>query len=590
MGGVDAALAVQPGGHEPYEQRVGARRPRLELGMRLRGHVVGVELAIQLDELCQVPVRRGARDMKPRGLQAMPVGVVHLEAVAVALRDLAGAVELRHERPLGQHGWVGAEPHRPAQVAAPGDELALRVHRRDHRVRRLRLHLRRRGPLQAQQVARGLDDHALQPQAQPEHGDPVLPGPAQRPELALDPAHAEAARHHDGVDPGQRPLRPLRRLAGIGGDPADIHPRVTGEAPVADRLGDGQVGVMEVDVLADQRHLQAAGGVVDPLEQPVPLRPVNVAEGQAQALDEEGVQALAVQCGRDLVDAGGVRALDDGLAVHVAHERHLALDALGQGAVRAQDERVGRDADRAQGRHRVLRRLGLELVGRRQEGDERHMHEGDVLPAQVGAHLPRRLEEGLGLDVAHGPADLRDDDIRRVPLRVRLRLGAHDPLDLIGDMGDDLDGVAQVLSAALLGDDAGVDLARGRVRGAGQTDVEEALVVADVEIRLSPILSDEDLAVLEGVHRPGIDVDIRVELLHRHADAPRPQEPAEARRRQALPERGDDSARNEDVGRTGGLIRTGARAAAHHGTPAYDGAAPPPRRGRRPGHSRRWGL
>ena len=374
--------------------------------------------------------------MKPRGLQSIPVGVVHLEAVAMPLGDFAGAVDLRHERPLGQHGWVGAEPHRPAQVAAPGDELALRVHRRDHRVRRLRLHLRRRGPLQAQQVARGLDDHALQPQAQPERGDPVLPGPAQRPELALDPAHAEAARHHDGVDPGQRPLRPLRRLAGIGGDPADIHPRVTGEAPVADRLGDGQVGVMEVDVLADQRHLQASGGVVDPLEQPVPLRPVDVAEGQAQALDEEGVQALAVQCGRDLVDAGGVRALDDRLAVHVAHERH--------------------------------------------------MHEGDVLPAQGGAHLPRRLEEGLGLDVADGPTDLRDDDIRRVPLRVRLRLGAHDLLDLIGDMGDDLDGVAQVLAAALLGDDAGVDLPRRRVRGAGQVDVEEALVVADVEIRLSP--------------------------------------------------------------------------------------------------------
>ena len=42
------------------------------------------------------------------------------------------------------------------------------------------------------------------------------------------------------------------RLALVGGDPAQVHLGVVGEAAGAQRLGHRQVGVGEVDVLADQ--------------------------------------------------------------------------------------------------------------------------------------------------------------------------------------------------------------------------------------------------------------------------------------------------------------------------------------------------
>ncbi len=51
-------------------------------------------------------------------------------------------------------------------------------------------------------------------------------------------------------------------------------------------------------------------------------------------------------------------------------------------------------------------------------------------------------------------------------------------------------------------------------------DVDEALVVAEVEVGLALVVGDEHLAVLEGVHRAGVDVDVRVELLHRDPQAP----------------------------------------------------------------------
>ena len=89
-------------------------------------------------------------------------------------------------------------------------------------------------------------------------------------------------------------------------------------------------------------------------------------------------------------------------------------------------------------------------------------------------------------------------------------------------MRDDLDSVAEVLPSPLLCDDGGVDLSGGGVGLAGEVHVEKSLVVPDVEIGLRAVVSDEDLAVLEGVHCAGIDVDVGVQLLHDNADAAGP--------------------------------------------------------------------
>ena len=84
-------------------------------------------------------------------------------------------------------------------------------------------------------------------------------------------------------------------------------------------------------------------------------------------------------------------------------------------------------------------------------------------------------------------------------------------------MRDHLDGLAQELAAALLGDDVGVHLAGGHVASGGEVAVQEALVVAEVEVGLRTVLGDEHFAVLEGVHGARINVQVRIQLLHRYA-------------------------------------------------------------------------
>ena len=82
------------------------------------------------------------------------------------------------------------------------------------------------------------------------------------------------------------------------------------------------------------------------------------------------------------------------------------------------------------------------------------MDEHDVLPPPLRRHLADGLQEGLGLNVAHGAADFHDGYIR--PGHVQ---GVDPPLDLPGDVGDDLHGPAQEVPPALLVQDLPVDLA-----------------------------------------------------------------------------------------------------------------------------------
>jgi hypothetical protein len=125
------------------------------------------------------------------------------------------------------------------------------------------------------------------------------------------------------------------------------------------------------------------------------------------------------------------------------------------------------------------------------------------------------------------------------------------PLDLVGDVRDHLDGLAQVVAAALGGQHGRVDRAGGGVGVLGQGLVEEALVVAEVEVGLTPVVGDEHLAVLEGVHRARVDVDVGIQLLDHDPQAPGLEQPAQRRGGEPLAEAAGHATRHEDVFRHG---------------------------------------
>ena len=114
-----------------------------------------------------------------------------------------------------------------------------------------------------------------------------------------------------------------------------------------------------------------------------------------------------------------------------------------------------------------------------------------VIARQIAAELANSLEERQPLDVAHRAADLAQNEIEPV-------IAVPDEiLDRVGDVGNDLNGGAELVAAPFLEQDFLIDAPGGDVIAAGRGPPSEALVMPKIEIGFGAVIGDEDLAVLE---------------------------------------------------------------------------------------------
>ncbi|BAI65237.1 hypothetical protein RMDY18_14050 [Rothia mucilaginosa DY-18] len=543
-------------------------RTRTVLGVRLSCHVVGVYLCGQLHVLDQRGVRGGTGDEQACFFKLLAVLIVHLVAVAVTLCNLGCAVGLSNLRAGNEVCLVQAQAHGAAQVACTFDELLLLFDGCDDRYGGFRVELGGGCFAQAQYVACVLDDHGLQAEADAQGRNLVLACVLEGTDLAIQAADAEAAGHEDCVHVAQLVVCIFVGCAQVGCNPLDVDLHVVCEAAGTQSLGDRQVCVGQVDVLTDQANVDLCCGAVHCVEQAVPLGEVRCGCLNAEVVEDVVVELLAVQSLGDVVDAGCVSAGDDCVAVHVACVTNLDTVRYGDLTLTAQDQTVRLDAQAAQCCDGVLGRLGLELAGGADEGHQGDVQEEDVLAANIAAYLACCLHKGQGLDIADGTTDFGDDDVGCI---VNFRCVTHAGLDFVGNVRDDLDGVAEVFAAAFLCDNGGVDLTGGHVSGLVEVFVQEALVVSDVEVGFSTVVGDKDFTVLEGVHRTGVDVQVGVELLHGHREATCAKKLTEGRGRQALTERRCNAAGYENL--AGYLVVRGRVQSViffiHHGIQAY---------------------
>jgi hypothetical protein len=412
---------------------------------------------------------------------------------------------------------------------------------RDDRMRGVFLEL---GAVRAREpgdVARVLDRRHLHAQADAEIGNPVLARVAHGRDLALDTAHAEAARHQDGVHPGQLGHAFLLDLLRI--QVADPDARACVQPGVDQRLVQRLVGIHEVNVLADHGYLHLAVLQRARPGHPAPFGQVGRRQVEAEVLRHQLVQALVVEYLGDFVDVVHVHGRDHGVDRHVGEQRDLAPLALRQRPVGAAQQHVRLDADRQQLLDRMLGRLGLHLA---RGADVRHQRQVQVhraLAPELDAELADGLQEGHGLDVADRAADLHQADLGA------LGALAHALDDLVGDVRDYLHGAAEVIAAALLADDVVVDLAGGEIAVPAGAGAGEALVVAEVEVGLGTVGGDIDLAMLERAHGPRIDVDVGVELDQLELEAAGLEDRRQRSGGDAFAEGGDHAASDENVAR-----------------------------------------
>jgi len=209
---------------------------------------------------------------------------------------------------------------------------------------------------------------------------------------------------------------------------------------------------------------------------------------------------------RHLIDRVHVLRRDHFVFLQVAEKGDFLFQLGGQVPVRPAEEDVGLDTDLPQLVDAVLGRFGLELASGTQIGYQRDMDVQDVLPPHVVGKLTDGLQERQALDVAHRPPDLADHDVH--PVRQR----SDGSFDFIRDVRYHLDRPAQIIPSALLHDDVVVDAPGREVIAPPDGHGREPLVVPEVEVGLRAVLRHVDLAVLVGIHRPRVNIDIGVDF------------------------------------------------------------------------------
>ena len=120
-------------------------------------------------------------------------------------------------------------------------------------------------------------------------------------------------------------------------------------------------------------------------------------------------------------------------------------------------------------------------------------------------------------------------------------------LDLVCDVRYDLNRFSQEFPFPLLFDHRLVDPSCGHVIGLAGRSVQKTLVMAEVKIRLRPVIGDVALAVFIGIQRAWIDIDVWVELLNGDRITACLQQLGQRGRDDAFSKRGGHSAGDEYV-------------------------------------------
>ena len=281
----------------------------------------------------------------------------------------------------------------------------------------------------------------------------------------------------------------------------------------------------------------------DAFDEFLPVVQVRFRARQVELLQNDLIERLFRELQRHLVDRRYIVGIDHRFRLDVRKQSDFFANLLRQRGLRAADQDIRLNADLQKRLDAVLGRLRFDLPGRLDVRDERDMDADGILPSLGEHELPHRLEKREPFDVADGPADLDDDDIVIIGRCKRF----ESSFDLVGDVRDHLDRGSEVIAAPLLRDHLEVDLAGCRVIFLSHVHAEKPLVMSEIEIGLRAVFRHVNLTVLEWVHRPGIHIEVRIELLDRDAQAPRLQQQPDRSRGNSFSEGRDHPARYKNV-------------------------------------------
>jgi hypothetical protein len=136
-----------------------------------------------------------------------------------------------------------------------------------------------------------------------------------------------------------------------------------------------------------------------------------------------------------------------------------------------------------------------------------------------GRYLAQSLEKHHAFNVTHRAAQFNHANVGHAMGGIDRNLGdpLYPRLHRVRDVGNQLHGFAQIVTFAFFADHMLIHFARGDVVIAGESQVQEPLVIAQIQVGLAAIIQHKRLTMLVRTHGAGVDVQIRINFDGRHA-------------------------------------------------------------------------
>ena len=205
---------------------------------------------------------------------------------------------------------------------------------------------------------------------------------------------------------------------------------------------------MELGVFSHQRNRGLPAAALDPFYHLFPIHQITGSGCGFQGKLPQGNagKPCLLQHQRGLIKAGNIAVFNDAVFFHIAEQSDFPVYFRLHRPAAPGDDQIRRDAEGLELLDRVLSRLGFVFAGRFQIRDQGYVDKQTVFPSDFMADLADGFQKRLGLHVASGAADLRDHDVGAGFFLNRI----DEVFDLIGNMGNHLDRLAQVFSAPFL--------------------------------------------------------------------------------------------------------------------------------------------
>ena len=174
--------------------------------------------------------------------------------------------------------------------------------------------------------------------------------------------------------------------------------------------------------------------------------------------------------------------------------------------LRAADQNVRCDPDGLQFFYAVLCWFGFQLTAGGQIGQQCEVHENTLAAGLIMGKLSDGFEKGQAFDVADCASNLAEHEINLIVTDFKKFF------NFIRDMGDNLDGFAEIIAATLFFQHGGIDPTRGDRIGHAGGHAGEAFIMAQIQIGFCTVIGYKYFAMFEWGHRSRVDVQVGIKL------------------------------------------------------------------------------